>query len=93
MSDIPIWSVWLLALVVVGLVVWYFWHTAGLLLALSRRLVVTIQSWPETRRQLAEAEAQAGGRHPLWLRTVRFSLIATMVALCALLVWRKFGGA
>jgi hypothetical protein len=90
MSGMPAWTAWAIALLAAALFALFFLHTGSLLLDLARRLIATIQNWPETRRRTAEAEAAAGGRYPLWLRAVRFILVLAMVALGALLIWRKF---
>ena len=92
MSSMPDWSVWALALVVVALFAWFFWHTSTTMLDMARRLVTTIQNWPQTQRAMAEAEAQAGGRYPLWFRAVRVLLVLALLALCATLLWRKAFG-
>ena len=92
MIDMPDWTVWLLALALVGLFGWYFWHTGSMMLEFTRRVVATIQNWPEIRRAMAEAEAQSGGRYPLWFRAARVGLILALVCLLALLVWRKLAG-
>ncbi len=89
----PDWSVWALGLGVIALFALFFWHTGAMLVDFTRRLIGIIQGWPEIRRAMTEAEAQAGGRYPLWLRASRVVLILALVALCGLLLWRKLTGA
>ncbi len=89
MSSMPDWSVWALGLGVAALFVWFFWATGAAMLRYGRRLLIIIEEWPQTRRAMAEAEAQAGGRFPLWLRALRVVLVLAMLALVALLVWRR----
>ena len=38
-----------------------------------------------------EAEVRAGGRYPLWFRAVRVLLVLALIALCVLMIWRRFG--
>jgi hypothetical protein len=92
MSSMPDWSVWALALVAVALFAWFFWHTGTTMLDMARRLVATTHDWPQTRRAMVEAEAQAGGRYPLWFRALRVLLILALLVLCAMLLWRKVFG-
>jgi hypothetical protein len=91
MSGWPDWTTWLLAAAVCALLLWYFWHTAASLFGYARRLVGTIQNWPQIRRDMVAAEAKAGGRYPLWFRLVRVFLVLAMIGLMVLIVWRKFG--
>ncbi len=89
MSSMPDWSAWALGLGVAALFVWFFWHTGTTMLRAGRRLLAIIEDWPQTRRALAEAEAQAGGRFPPWLRALRVLLVLALLALVALLAWRR----
>ncbi len=89
MSGVPDGTVWILAVLVAALFVWFFWTTGASLLRYARRLITTIQDWPEIRRAMTEAEAQSGGRYPLWLRAVRVLLVLAMIGLVAVIVWRK----
>lgn len=89
MSEAPDWVWWLVGAGVLLLFVWYFVSTATRIWGALRRLVDLIQNWPQYRRAMVEAEARAGGRHPLWLRIVRVLLILAMVLLCATLVWNR----
>jgi hypothetical protein len=82
--------VWILAAVVAGIFVWFFWHTSVSLYRYMRHVVDFIQNWPQIRRRMVEAEAQNGGRYPLWFRAIRVLLILAMIGFAALLVWRKF---
>jgi hypothetical protein len=85
------WMLWLLAIAACGLIGWYFWHVGVELRAYSRRLIDTIQNWPQIRRSMVEAEARSGRSTPLWLRAVRVLLILAIIGLAVLLVWRKLG--
>ena len=89
MTGQPDWVVWLPALAVCALFGWFFWHVATGLLGYSRQLIHTLQHWPEIRRAMVEAEARAGGRYPPWFRAVRVTLVLAMIALMAMLLWRK----
>jgi hypothetical protein len=91
MDSQPDWMVWLLALAVCALFGFFFWHVGVGLFDYGRRLIDTIQNWPQIRRAMVEAEARSGGRYPLWFRTVRVSLVLAMIGLMVLLVWRKLG--
>jgi len=85
------WTIWLLAVAVLALFGWFFWHVGSSMLEAMRRLVSTIQNWPQIRRSMVEAEARSGGRWPLWYRAVRVFLVVAMIALMVLVAWRKFG--
>ena len=85
----PDWTVWGLAAVVAGIFAWFFWHSAVTLYRYLRQVVDLIQNWPQVRRRMVEAEAQTGGRYPLWFRATRVLLVLAMIAFAALLVWRK----
>jgi len=89
MGSMPDWTVWALGLGVAALFVWFFWTTGATMLRTGRRLLAIIEDWPQTRRAMAEAEAQAGGRFPLWLRALRVILVLAMLALVVLIVWRR----
>lgn len=91
MSGGPDWLLWALAAGVVALFVFYFAFVGRTLFSSSRRLIDTIQNWPQIRRAMVEAEAKAGGRYPLWYRAVRVLLVASMIGLLALYAWYKFG--
>jgi hypothetical protein len=91
MSDMPDWTVWLLAVALLALFGWFFWHTGAVMLDASRRLIGTIQNWPQIRRAMVEAEVRSGGRYPFWFRAVRVTLILALIGLLLLLVWRKLG--
>ncbi len=90
MADLPDWTTWLLAAAVIALFAWFFWHTVTSLLAYARKLIDTVQNWPQTRRAMVDAEAGNGGRYPLWYRMVRVGLILALIALLALFAWRRF---
>jgi hypothetical protein len=92
MSGMPDWTVWVIAVALIALFGFFFWHTGASLLRMSRALIGSIQNWPETRRAMTEAEAQSGGRYPLWYRAIRVSLVVSMIGLAALLIWRKVTG-
>jgi len=92
MSGMPDWIAWILAALLLALFAVFFWHTAVGLFRSGRQLIATIQDWPQIRRAMTEAEAQSGGRYPLWFRAVRVLLIFALVVFAALLVWRKFAG-
>lgn len=89
MSEVPDWTIWLLALVVGAAFIWYFWHTARTIMSFLVTIVRTIQNWPQTRRAMVEAEARAGGRFPWWYRAIRVFLILLLVGLLAYLVFRR----
>ena len=89
MSDMPDWTIWLLGVALVALFGWFFWHTASVMLDAGRRVVATIQNWPQIRRAMVEAEVRSGGRYPFWFRAVRVLLILALIGLLALLLWRK----
>jgi hypothetical protein len=90
MADMTDWTTWLLAGAVLLLFAAFFWFTGVHMFDFTRRLVHTIQHWPEIRRAMVEAEARAGGRYPLWYRLARVSLIAALIGLLVVVVWRKF---
>jgi hypothetical protein len=91
MAGQPDWTVWLLALAVCALFGFFFWFVGAELLGYGRRLIDTIQNWPQIRRAMVEAEARSGGRYPFWFRAVRVFLVLAMIGLMVLLVWRKLG--
>jgi hypothetical protein len=90
MSGWPDWTVWVLAAGVLALFVGYFVFVGRTLLGSGRRLIDTIQNWPQIRRAMVEAEAKAGGRYPFWFRAVRVLLIVAMIGLLAFYAWYKF---
>jgi hypothetical protein len=90
MSGWPDWTVWVLAAGVLALFVGYFVFVGRTLLGSGRRLIDTIQNWPQARRAMVEAEAKAGGRYPFWFRAVRVLLIVAMIGLLAFYAWYKF---
>ena len=89
MSEAPDWTVWLLAIGVVALFVWFFWHTGAAMLNALKVLIHLIETAPERRRAYAEAEARAGGRFPLWYRAGRVLALTALFALVAYIVWVK----
>ena len=91
MSSWPDWTLWVLAAAVVALFVTYFVWTGGVLFSSARRLIDTVQNWPQIRRAMVEAEAKAGGRYPFWYRAVRVLLVVAMIGLLAFYAWYKFG--
>jgi len=91
MSDLPDWTVWLLAVALLALFGWYFWHVATTMWHAGRSIIATIQDWPQTRRAMVEAEARNGGRYPFWFRAARVVLILALIGLLLLLMWRKLG--
>ena len=90
MTAQPDWLVWLLALALLILFGWYFSHVARVLWRTTRQLILTIQHWPEIRRQMVEAEVRAGGRYPLWYRALRVTSLLALTALVLVLIYRKF---
>ncbi len=90
MSGLPDWPTWVLAAAVAALFVLYFAWVARSMFGSARRLIDTIQNWPQARRAMVEAEVKAGGRYPFWFRAMRVLLILSMLALVALLIWRRF---
>jgi hypothetical protein len=90
MSGWPDWTVWVLAAGVLALFVGYFVFVGRTLLGSGRRLIDTIQNWPQIRRAMVEAEAKAGGRYPFWFRAVRVLLIVAMIGLLAFYARYKF---
>ena len=90
MDSLPDWSTWLLAAAVLAVFVWFFAMTGVELFRRSRRLIGLIQDWPQARRRMVEAEARAGGRYPWWFRMLRVLLVLAMIALAAVLIWRRF---
>ncbi len=90
MSGPDDWASWALAGLVVAVFAAYFAWVGCSLSASVRRLIDTIQNWPQIRRAMVEAEVRAGGRYPLWFRALRVMTILALVGLVALLVWRKF---
>lgn len=91
MSEFPDWAVWPLAASVAALFIWFFWHVGRSMVEALVGLVRTIQSWPQTRRALVDAEARAGGRYPWWFRAVRVLLVVATVALAAYVIFRRPG--
>ena len=89
MSGFPDWTTWLLAVAVIALFAWFFWHTARSIWGWFVRMVRTIQTWPQTRRAMVEAEVRAGGRYPFWLRAARVLIVLFAVALVAYIIYRR----
>jgi hypothetical protein len=89
MSEIPDWTVWLLAAAIAALFIWYFWHVGHSLVEWFISTVRMIQNWPQTRRALVEAEARAGGRYPRWYRAARVVILLSVVALAAYLIYTR----
>ena len=90
MSGLDDWTAWALAGGVAALFAAYFAWVGRSLFASLRRLIDTIQNWPQLRRAIVEAEVRAGGRYPLWFRALRVTTLLALFGLVALLVWRKF---
>jgi hypothetical protein len=90
MSELPDWTIWLLAAAVIALFAWFFWSTGVEMLRFSGRLTGLIQNWPQVRRAMVEQEARAGGRFPLWYRAARVVLVLAMVGFAAYFIWRRF---
>jgi len=77
---------------IVALFVWYFWHTAVMMVRYFR----TITHYLDTRGDRLKAEIAheaIHGRPPLWYRMVQKALILSIIAGAAALVWMKFKGA
>ena len=91
MSGWPDWTLWALAAAVLALFVLYFAFVGRTLFSYGRRLIDTIQNWPQIRRAMVDAEAKAGGRYPFWYRAVRVLLVVAMIGLLAFYAWYKFG--
>ena len=91
MSAWPDWSLWALMAGVLALFAGYFLWVGRTMFGSARRLIDTIQNWPQIRRAMVEAEAKAGGRYPFWYRAVRVVLVVTMIGLLAFYAWYKFG--
>ena len=91
MGGWPDWTLWALAAAVLALFVLYFAFVGRTLFSYSRRLIDTIQNWPQIRRAMVDAEAKAGGRYPFWYRAVRVLLVVAMIGLLAFYAWYKFG--
>jgi hypothetical protein len=85
----PNWFWWVVAALVAGLFGAFFFLTGVHVISAFRRLVGTIQNWPQIRRAMVEAEARSGGRYPFWLRALRAALILSMIGLMAYVVWRR----
>jgi hypothetical protein len=91
MNEGPDWTLWLLIVAVVALFGGYFIWVVRTMFGSFRRLIETIQNWPQTRRAMVEAEAKAGGRFPFWYRAVRVLLVVSLIGLLAFYAWYKFG--
>jgi hypothetical protein len=91
MNEGPDWTLWLLIAAVVALFGGYFIWVGRTMFGSFRRLIETIQNWPQTRRAMVEAEAKAGGRYPFWYRAVRVLLVVSLIGLLAFYAWYKFG--
>ncbi len=91
MTDLPDFTIWLLATALLGLFGWFFWHTGAVMLEAARHLIGSIQNWPQIRRAMVEAEVRSGGRYPFWFRAARVTLIIALIGLLLLLLWRKLG--
>ena len=85
------WFWWVVAALVAGLLGAYFLFTGAVMISSFRRLVETVQNWPQVRRAMVEAEARAGGRYPFWLRAARVIVVLSAIALVAYMVLRRIG--
>ena len=89
MSEMPDWTVWILAAGLVVLFGWFFWHTGASMIKAIQLIIQFIETWPERRRAFTEAEARAGGRFPFWYRAARVLVLTALVVLLAYFVWVK----
>jgi len=85
------WFWWVVAALVAGLLGAYFLFTGAVMISSFRRLVETVQNWPQVRRAMVEAEARSGGRYPFWLRAARVTVVLSAIALVAYMVLRRIG--
>ncbi|MFZ1682198.1 MAG: hypothetical protein WAT70_14350 [Rhizobiaceae bacterium] len=74
----------LLAAAVVALIGFFFWHTGATMLKAARAFGAILDGRAGRQRAALDHEA-IHGPVPLWLKAVRFLLIASLVALLA--VW------
>ncbi len=77
-----------LALAVLALLGWFFWHVAASYLNAAKRFSAWLDTGAQRQRDRIEHE-RIRGRPPLWLRSVRAALIAAMVGMMAYLVAGK----
>jgi hypothetical protein len=88
MGELPDWTIWILAAAVLALFGWFFWHVGASLVTGFVLMVRLIQNWPQLRRERTEAEAQSGGRWPLWYRAARLAVLLALAGLVAYQFWR-----
>ena len=92
MAGMPDFGWIALAIAVVSIFAWYFWHTAVSMLRRAKAITDYLDTRSERLRQRLEYEA-IHGRPPLWYRLAQKVVIVTVIAGAAALVWTKFRGA
>lgn len=88
MNAIPDLQVIVLALAVMALVGWFFWHVAASYIDIAKRFAAWLDARAQRQRDRIEYE-RINGRPPFWLRSVRAALITAMVGLMAYVMARK----
>ena len=73
---------------VLALFAWYFWHVGASMLKGARVLNAWFDGRAERQRAALDHEARFGPT-PLWLKAVRFLMIASLIALLAAWFWFK----
>jgi hypothetical protein len=91
MVEMPDVGVLLLAVAVVALVVWFFWHTISTMLDYGRQLAEFFDSSSERLRRKLDYEA-IHGRPPLWYRFLQGMIMTAFIAAVAALIWNEFRG-
>jgi hypothetical protein len=81
-----------LAIAVVCLFGWYFWHTVATAINYARTVTDYLDTRSERLRNRLEFEARHG-RPPFWYRLMQKLTIVIVIAGVAALVWTKFRGA
>jgi small-conductance mechanosensitive channel len=81
-----------LAVGVLALFGWFFWHVGATMIDTGRRLAAYLDGSSARRRAALEQKA-VHGPTPLWLKAIRFFLIASLIVLLASGFWIKMTAA
>lgn len=88
MYALPDWSIWVLAVAVTALLVWFF---VQVVLGFFRG-TTALARLPRSWRAVMDAERMTRVRVPRWKRIARVVLVAAMIVLLGIALWRKFFG-